>query len=233
MPLLTGTRTSLLRRFAAVLGATVLPAVQAAHAQAPYAMVLDNPSAYRLADDEAFRLAAAFGPTAPAAFPLPDKPYAAEIDHAARREGLDPALVHALIHVESRHNPRALSPKGAVGLMQVLPATGARFGREIRLTAVEDNLRAGTRYLRMLMDMFDQRVDLALAAYNAGEKAVARHGNRIPPYPETRHYVPAVMAQYDAWKRPPVPTRTEYQPGTQLTSRWREIVTGERSQARP
>ena len=126
-----------------------------------------------------------------------DKPYARQINAAAHDAGLDPALVHAVIAVESAYQSAAVSPKGAVGLMQVMPDTALRYG----VTApanVDNNLRAGTRHLRGLMDMFDNRVDLVLAAYNAGEGAVKRYNNTIPPYPETRQYVPAVIEKYKA-----------------------------------
>lgn len=113
--------------------------------------------------------------------------------HAAAR-GLDPALVHAVIKAESAYRPEAVSPKGAVGLMQVMPATGRRFGVS-DLAQPESNLKAGTTYLRHLLDRFDD-VPLALAAYNAGEGAVHRFGNAIPPYPETRGYVQNVLRSY-------------------------------------
>jgi soluble lytic murein transglycosylase-like protein len=129
---------------------------------------------------------------------LHKKPYAREIEAAARASKLDPVLVHALIHVESRHRKDAISNRGAIGLMQVLPATALRFGVD-KPEQVSANLRAGTRYLRMLLDLYDQRLDLALSAYNAGEGAVARYGG-IPPYAETRRYVPAVMETFSAWR---------------------------------
>jgi len=129
------------------------------------------------------------------------KPYARQIDSAARAADLDPALVHALIYVESRHRAKAVSVKGAVGLMQVLPDTAARYGIRNPMRT-EQNLKAGTRYLRGLIDQFDDRVDLALAAYNAGEGAVLSHANKIPPYRETRDYVKAVMAKYAEWRAP-------------------------------
>lgn len=136
---------------------------------------------------------------------LEKKPHAREIRAAAIANRLDPALVHALIHVESRHRKDAVSAKGAVGLMQVLPATALRFGVE-QPGQVRGNLRAGTRYLRMLLDRYDQRLDLALSAYNAGEGAVARYGG-IPPYAETQRYVPAVLSAYRQW-------RTQTEPNT-------------------
>jgi soluble lytic murein transglycosylase-like protein len=112
------------------------------------------------------------------------------IERVAREEGLNPALIQALVQTESAHQPDAVSPQGAVGLMQLMPETAERFGlpRGVRHHP-EPNLRAGMRYLKGLLNTFDQDVALALAAYNAGEGAVARYGRRIPPYPETQTYV--------------------------------------------
>jgi len=123
---------------------------------------------------------------------------------AAQRHGVDYNLLKALIAAESAFNPAAVSPKGAVGLMQVMPATASRFGVAAeggqsiaqKLADPAVNVPAGTRYLRYLMDMFPGRTDLVLAAYNAGEGAVKRHGNQIPPYKETQNYVRTVMAFY-------------------------------------
>jgi soluble lytic murein transglycosylase-like protein len=120
------------------------------------------------------------------------------VNAASQRRGLDPKLVSALVHVESRYQVQARSPKGALGLMQIMPATGARYGvgsgRDLLDPAV--NIDIGTRYLRDLHEMFDGRTDLVLAAYNAGEGAVRRYGNRIPPYPETQDYVQKIMGMY-------------------------------------
>jgi soluble lytic murein transglycosylase-like protein len=98
--------------------------------------------------------------------------------------------------------------------MQVLPETASRFGIK-RPERPQDNLIAGTRYLRTLLDLFDQRLDLALAAYNAGEGAVLKYQRTIPPYPETKAYVPAVLAIYQDW-RPQQGFHTQYQAGTTL-----------------
>ena len=117
------------------------------------------------------------------------------VAQAARTYQLDEALLHAVISTESGYEPRAISPKGAIGLMQVMPATGKRFG----VTNLNDpalNIEAGARYLRVLLRQFDNDLQLVLAAYNAGENAVLRHGRRIPPYRETRQYVPRVLALY-------------------------------------
>src|SRR5258706_4133598 len=109
---------------------------------------------------------------------LAKMPYAALISSAARQTALDPALVHAVIFVESRYDAAARSPKGAIGLMQVLPETAARYGVADPAHSPEANVKAGTRYLQDLMQLFDSRVDLVLAAYNAGENAVLRYGYR-------------------------------------------------------
>lgn len=121
-----------------------------------------------------------------------------------------------MILVESGYNPAARSPKGAIGLMQVLPETAARYGVPDPAHSPEANLRAGTRYLSDLMQQFAGQLDLVLAAYNAGENAVLRYGHRIPPYQETRVYVPAVSSKYREWREPPptLPSRFEYPPGT-------------------
>lgn len=117
------------------------------------------------------------------------------IDNTARTLNLDAALLHAVIATESGYNWRAVSPKGAIGLMQLMPATAGRYG----VTDPYDpgqNVRAGAQYLRELMGRFGNDLRLVLAAYNAGEQAVARYGNRIPPYQETMQYVPRVLGHY-------------------------------------
>ena len=182
----------------------------------PYQLQLAEHGDYRLGAAQAGKRNLASGnPATPQA--LGNKPFAREIEQAARRSNLDPALVHAVIHVESRYQAQAVSPKGAVGLMQVMPATAERFGVP-QAAGPEANLMAGTRYLRTLLDLFDQRLDLALAAYNAGEGAVIRHGNRIPPYRETRDYVPSVMEKYQEWLGAR-PSAIRYLPGTRLDPR--------------
>ena len=129
-----------------------------------------------------------------------------EVIKAADKAGLDPALVHAVIRVESAYRPDAVSPKGAVGLMQVIPATGRRFGVE-DLLQPSANIQAGTQYLSYLMRMFDGDLRLVLAAYNAGENAVLRHGKRVPPYTETVRYVPRVLNTYEALSRQALESR--------------------------
>ena len=131
---------------------------------------------------------------------------------ASRRHGIDYELLKALIVAESGFDASAISPKGAIGLMQVMPATAERWGvsgdarqpLERKLADPQVNVRTGARYLRHLLDLFPGRLDLALAAYNAGEGAVQRAGNRIPNYPETQNYVKTVMQLY-AMLKPPRP----------------------------
>lgn len=126
------------------------------------------------------------------------------IRQAANKHGIDPALVKAVIAAESGFNPQAVSPKGAIGLMQVIPDTGARYGvtGDARRTAAQKladpktNITTGVRYLSDLLRMFSGNLELVLAAYNAGEGAVQKHGNDIPPYAETQNYVKTVLQFY-------------------------------------
>jgi lysozyme len=126
------------------------------------------------------------------------------VDAAAARQNLPSSLVHAVILAESRYDARAVSAKGAIGLMQVMPPTGRRFGAS-DLYSAEQNVAAGTGYLQSLMARFGGRLDLVLAAYNAGEQAVIRAGCRVPAYPETRAYVKGILERLDrqseaAWR---------------------------------
>jgi soluble lytic murein transglycosylase-like protein len=121
--------------------------------------------------------------------------YADLIDEAARRAEVNPALLRAVIAVESAFDPHAVSPKGAQGLMQLRPATARRYGVQ-RPFDPRDNLRGGASYIRDLLKRYRNDLELALAAYNAGEDAVDRHGRTIPPFPETQAYVPAVLRFY-------------------------------------
>lgn len=121
-------------------------------------------------------------------------PLMGEIRAAARRHDVPESLLAAVIAVESGFNATAVSPKGAKGLMQLMPATARRFGVK-DVFAVKENLDGGAAYLRWLLTQFDNDLRLTLAAYNAGEGAVARAGGRIPPFPETRDYVAKVLAR--------------------------------------
>ena len=121
--------------------------------------------------------------------------YSGLIEEAARRAEVSPALLRAVIAVESAFDPQALSPKGAQGLMQLLPDTARRYGVRKPFDP-RDNLRGGATYIKDLLKRYGNDLELVLAAYNAGEDAVDRHGRTIPPFPETRAYVPAVLRFY-------------------------------------
>ena len=121
--------------------------------------------------------------------------YDSIIEHAAVSSALEPNLLRAVIVVESGFNSRAVSKRGAVGLMQLMPATASRFGVSNPFDA-RQNVHAGARYLKFLIDRFGHNVRLALAAYNAGEDAVERNGGQIPPFSETMAYVPRVLKIY-------------------------------------
>ena len=123
------------------------------------------------------------------------KYYTPLVSAVAKELQLEPALLHALITVESGYNPKARSPKGAIGLMQLMPDTAQRY-KVANIWDPGENVRGGARYLRDLLALFNNDLSLALAAYNAGEDAVAQYGNKIPPYAETRNYVPRVLQQY-------------------------------------
>lgn len=125
------------------------------------------------------------------------------IDSAARINGIDPRLLHAVIRAESGYNPRALSIKGATGLMQLIPDTARRYGVN-NLYDPNENIHGGARYLKDLLAMFNNNMELALAGYNAGENAVIRAGNRVPNYPETLAYVPKVINFYRNYGVPKV-----------------------------
>lgn len=133
-----------------------------------------------------------------------------QIERIAIEHGVDPALVIALVETESAFNPAARSSKGAVGLMQLMPDTARRYGVTDRLDT-ESNLRGGIRYLSDLITMFGDHT-LALAAYNAGEGAVIRHGRTVPPYAETRAYVPKVLIRYAALRNAPMPVHRTFAP---------------------
>lgn len=132
------------------------------------------------------------------------------LQDAARKYRLDYELLKALVTTESGFEPTAVSPKGAIGLMQVMPDTARRFGVdsdrwmsvEAKLADPKINVGIGARYLRLLLDLFPGRTDLALAAYNAGEGAVQKAGNKVPNFKETQNYVATVTELYAALKPP-------------------------------
>jgi soluble lytic murein transglycosylase-like protein len=114
---------------------------------------------------------------------------------AATRHGVEPLLLYSVMHQESAFNSQAVSPKGARGLMQLMPATAARFGVK-NIFDPEQNIHGAAQYLRFLLDLFDGNVSLALAGYNAGEGAVKKYGYEVPPYPETINYVRKIKRRY-------------------------------------
>ena len=138
--------------------------------------------------------------TRPLASPRRRERFEPLIQEHAGRQALRPDLVRAVIQVESGFNPRALSPKGAMGLMQLMPATARELGVYDPYDPAE-NIRGGTAYLRRLIDRYDGNEELALAAYNAGSNAVDRYGRAVPPYRETRQYVKKVGSATAVSKR--------------------------------
>ena len=140
------------------------------------------------------------------------------IDEHASQHGVDPDLVRAVIQVESAFNPLAVSNKGAMGLMQLMPATATAFGVANPFDPAQ-NIGGGVRYLKQLLSKYDQKVELALAAYNAGPGAVDRYGQQVPPYRETRDYVQRITrVKPGASAAPPKPATRIY--------RWVEVVDG-------
>lgn len=122
-------------------------------------------------------------------------PYGEQICDIADANGLDPLLIAAIVEAESRFKPDRVSPRGAMGLMQVMSSTFDLYGGQGNPLDPRFNLEIGTRYFRTLLERFDGDLELALAAYNAGPNCVARYGG-VPPYPETRGYVEKVLTAY-------------------------------------
>lgn len=152
-----------------------------------------------------FSVSIAFEPSRRAAFaPLAGVepragPHDALIDRVSLRYRIDPALLGAMVHAESRYRVDAVSPKGALGLMQVMPDTARSLGvaqPQLLLADPELAVETGAKYLKQLQDRFGNNVTLVVAAYNAGPGAVERHGRRVPPYRETQGYVRSVLSRY-------------------------------------
>ena len=177
----------------------------------------------RQPDDEAVTYAVPDAPsiraTRPAAPDVAHEPFEPLVQEYAARHGLRPGLVRAVIQVESGFNPGATSPKGAMGLMQLMPATARALGVHRPYDPTE-NIRGGTAYLRQLLDRYDGDETLALAAYNAGSGAVERFGGQVPPYRETQDYVRKVgSAEGDSGGAP--------MPGKRTVYKTLEIIDGE------
>jgi soluble lytic murein transglycosylase-like protein len=134
---------------------------------------------------------------------VPSAPLVEAVDRIAQQNQLSPRLVHSVIQVESNYDPNAVSPKGAQGLMQLIPSTARRFGVSDVFDPA-DNIQGGARYLKYLLGIYKGDESLALAAYNAGEGAVSRYGG-VPPFPETRDYVAKVRQRLAAATEPPPP----------------------------
>lgn len=148
--------------------------------------------------DRPIQPATAVSSYSPKAVKLDPESYAPLINAAAKVNNLDPDLVRAVIHAESGFNPRAISPANAQGLMQLIPSTAKRMGVANSFDPIE-NVAGGSRYLRLLLDMFGGNVVHAVAGYNAGEGAVMKYGG-IPPYKETQEYVRRVAHLYKGYK---------------------------------
>ncbi len=164
--------------------------------------IVDGAQTYAVADTPSVRV------TTPPVASERGHQFDAIVQEHAGRHALRPELVRAVIQVESGFNPRARSPKGAMGLMQLMPATAMALGVHDPYDPA-DNIRGGTAYLRRLLDRFDGNEELALAAYNAGPEAVDRYGRQIPPYRETRDYVKRIGALHSVSSLP-APKRIVY-----------------------
>ena len=123
------------------------------------------------------------------------------IVESGKRNSVDPLLLYSIMHQESSFKPRAMSNKGARGLMQLIPATASRFG-VTNIWDPKQNIEGGARYMRFLLNLFNGDVRLALAGYNAGEGAVMKYGNQVPPYSETREYVRRIGNRYSMIRDP-------------------------------
>ncbi|MBI3650486.1 MAG: lytic transglycosylase domain-containing protein [Acidobacteria bacterium] len=158
------------------------------------------------------------------------------VSEAAMTHGLDPYLILSVMRHESGFNRNAVSPKGASGLMQLMPATAMRFGVR-NIFDVRENILGGAKYLRWLLERFNGDVRLALAAYNAGEGAVEFYGNRIPPFSETQNYVRAIYSRYAGLRSnlAPLPVNTVATPRASETAKetfpsYNQIIVSKSSQ---
>jgi soluble lytic murein transglycosylase-like protein len=123
------------------------------------------------------------------------------VTQSATKNGIDPLLLYSIMHQESSFKSRAISPKGARGLMQLMPGTAARYG-VTNIFDPKQNIEGGARYMRFLLNRFDGDLSLALAGYNAGEGAVDKYGWRVPPYAETQEYVRRISRRYNLLRDP-------------------------------
>ena len=139
------------------------------------------------------------------------------IAESGARNNVDPALIYSIMHQESTFKRNALSPKGARGLMQLMPPTASRFG-VTNIFDPQQNIEGGTRYIRFLLDMFGGDVSLALAGYNAGEGAVTRYGRQVPPYRETQEYVRRIFNRYSLMRDPSIALRAQRLSNDQLAT---------------
>jgi hypothetical protein len=201
-------RGNAMRRLVNILGLAML-LIHCASANADVYFYEDEKGALHYsdsADDPRYQLfmveekpfSIQFGGTIPVA--RGHRGYELEIAEVARTTKVEAALLHAVISVESNYNPRAVSRKGALGLMQLMPATAREYGVKNPMDAVQ-NITGGAQYLRKLLDHFSDNKSLALAAYNAGLGAVINHGSQIPRILETQSYVPEVLRRYASNQR--------------------------------
>lgn len=203
------TRTLLLGAYALLLWPTVAGAQIYAWRDARGTLVLSDRRLDPAAESYAVPNAPALRATRPVVAGTASGRFEPVVQEYAARHGLRPDLVRAVIQVESGFNPFARSPKGAMGLMQLMPGTARDLGVRNAFDPV-DNIRGGTAYLRRLLDRYEGNEELALAAYNAGFDAVDRHGGRVPPYAETRNYVRKVGSAAEVQRGPARATRVIY-----------------------
>ena len=144
------------------------------------------------------------------------------INEQAVAHGVRPELIRGVIQAESNFNPRALSPRGAMGLMQLMPATAADLGVRDPFNALE-NIRGGIKYLRQLLNRYDRNEALALAAYNAGPRAVDRHGLQVPPYQETQQYVKRILGSMSS---PAMPSAAANVASPKIIYKTTEVIDG-------